>query len=311
MTDSTKQQIVSELENYLSKHEMSQNDFVKKSGINEAYISNMRNRSFRINTTEIAAKWFDKVATFIGLELTKTFWKPVVTNQMTAMLSILEDSKKHGLTNAIIGETGSGKTYISSLFASKNPIDTFIIKVGSSDNLSDLIDKILDKAKIPYSKTKSKNITSIIKFFQKQKFEGLEPQLIFDECEYMKLPALGTMKEFTDDLKGHCSIVLIGTDELIDNLDKLRKRKKAGMRQFYRRIKFGIRILPNIDKKFIGFLDNVEDRALKNFLQRNCENYGELHDALVPALREAHRTGEPLTENFVRKVLNIPESMFA
>lgn len=311
MTNSTKQQIVQELENYLAKHQMSANEFVKKSGINEAYISNMRNGSFKIASTEIAPKWFDKVAAFIGLELSKTFWKPVITNQMTAMLSILEDSKKHGLTNAIIGETGSGKTYISSLFASKNPIDTFIIKVGSSDNLSDLIDKILDKAKIPYAKTKSKNITAIIKFFQKQKFEGLEPQLIFDECEYMKLPALGTMKEFTDDLKGHCSIVLIGTDELIDNLDKLRKRKKAGMRQFYRRIKFGIRILPNIDKKFTGFLDNVEDRALKNFLQRNCENYGELHDALVPALREAHRTGEPLTESFVRKVLNIPESMFA
>jgi hypothetical protein len=55
----------------------------------------------------------------------------------------------------------------------------------------------------------------------------------------------------------------------------------------------------------------MEDKNLRSFLQRNCDNYGELHDALLPALREADRTGEPLTESFVRKVLNIPETMFA
>jgi DNA transposition AAA+ family ATPase len=311
MTETTKHQIVTELENYLSKHNMSQNEFVKKSGINEAYVSNMKSKTFKVGSTEIAEKWFEKVATFIGFQLTKSFWNAVPTNQMNAMMAILEDSKEHGLTNAVIGETGCGKTFNSNLFAAKHPLDTFIIKVGSSDNLSDLIDKILDKAKIPTAKTKSKNINGIVKFLQKQKFEGLKPQLIFDECEYMKQPTLGMMKEFTDDLKGHCSIVLIGTDELIDNLDKLRKRKKAGMRQFYRRIKFGIRILPSIDKKFTGFLDSILDKELKRFLQRNCENYGELHDALVPALREADRTGETLTEPFVRKVLNIPSSMFA
>lgn len=311
MTPTTKQQIVQELENYLVKHKMSATVFVAKSGINEAYITNMRNGSNKIVDTEIGDRWFEKVAKFVGFQLTKSYWNPVATNQMSAMLSILEDAKEHGLTNVVVGETGCGKTYTASLFAKSNPHDSFIIKVGSSDNLSDLIDKILDKGKIPTSKTKSKNINGIIKFMQKQKFDGQKPQLIFDECEYMKQPTLGMMKEFYDDLSGHCSIVLVGTDELIDNLDKLRKRKKAGMRQFYRRVKFGIRVLPTIDKSFKGFLTGIEDKPLKTFLQRNCENYGELHDALVPAMREADRTGEQLTEPFVRKVLNIPNNMFA
>ena len=311
MNPTTKQQIVHELEAYLVKHSMSANAFVAKSGINEAYISNIRNGNNKIGETEIADRWFEKVASFIGLQLTKSYWNPVATNQMNAMLSVLEDSKEHGLTNVIVGETGCGKTYTSNLFAKSNPHDCFIIKVGSSDNLSDLIDKILEKAKIPTAKTKSKNINGIVKFMQKQKFDGQKPQLIFDECEYMKQPTLGMMKEFYDDLSGHCSIVLVGTDELLDNLDKLRKRKKAGMRQFYRRVKFGIRVLPSIDKLFNGFLNDIKDKPLKTFLQRNCENYGELHDALVPAMREADRTGETLTEPFVRKVLNIPTNMFA
>lgn len=310
MKQEIKIEIVKALEDYLALHQMSQNEFVKKSGINEAYISNMRNHSFVIGKTEIAPKWFELAAQKIGFQLQKQYWQPVATNQMNFMLSVLEDAKKNGYTNLIIGETGSGKTYVTELFASHNPIDMFVIKVGSSDNLSDLIDKIMEKAKIPVAKTKSKNISNIIKHMQKLKFDGYEPMIAFDECEYMKLPTLSMQKELTDELSGHCAIVMIGTDELLDNLDKLRKRKKAGMRQFYRRIKFGIRILPNIDRKFTGFLETIEDKRLKAFLQANCDNYGELHNCLVPSMREADRTGEPLTEDFVRKVLNMPKQFF-
>jgi DNA transposition AAA+ family ATPase len=311
MTTETKNKIVDALEQYLIKHQMSANVFVDKTGINEAYISNMRNRSFKVGVTEIAPKWFELVANKIEFELIKTLWKTQMTPQTKAMLAILEDAKKFGLTNVIIAPTGSGKTYISELFAKANPQHLFIIKVGSSDNLSDLIDKILDACKIPSSKTKSKNIIAIIKFFQKLKFEGHEPMLIFDECEYMKQPTLCMTKELYDGLIKNCALILVGTDELTDKIEKMRKRKKEGIRQFYRRLKFTIRQLPTIDTRFPLFLSEIEDKALKAFLQRNCENYGELHDALVPAMRESDRTGEPLTEQFVRKVLNIPETMFA
>jgi DNA transposition AAA+ family ATPase len=311
MTTEQKNKIVDALEAYLTQHQMSANVFVDKTGINEAYISNMRNRSFVVGKTEIRPNWFEAVANQIGFELKKVFWKTQMTPQTTTMLAILEDAKKFGSTNVVIGETGSGKTYTAELFAKVNPQHLFIIKVGASDNLSDLIDKILEAAKIPSAKTKSKNINAIVKYFQKLKFEGHQPQIIFDECEYVKQPTLCMLKELYDGLIKHCSIILVGTDELLDKLDKMRKRKKEGIRQFYRRLKFTIRTLPSIDTRFTNFLNDMEDKNLKSFLQRNCDNYGELHDALVPALREADRTGEPLTESFVRKVLNIPETMFA
>lgn len=310
MTIEQKNKIVDALEQYLTKFEMSANVFTDKTGINEAYITNMRNRSFKVGKTEIRTNWFEAVANKIGFELQKNYWKTQFTNQTIAMLSVLEDAKRFGATNVIIGETGCGKSYTAKLFADANPHHLFIIKVGSSDNLSDLIDKILEAAKIPTAKTKSKNISAIAKYFQKLKFEGHQPMIIFDECEYMKQPTLCMMKELYDELLKKCAIILIGTDELLDKLDKMRKRKKEGMRQFYRRLKFTVRILPSIDTTFKLFLNDVLDKELKAFLQRNCENYGELHDALVPAMREADRTGEPLTESFVRKVLNIPKTMF-
>ena len=307
MTTEQKNKIVDALELYLTKFEMSANAFVDKTGINEAYITNIRNRSFTVSKTEIRPNWFEAVATAIGYELHKQYWKTVFTTQTTTMLAHLQDAKDFGYTNVIIGETGSGKSYTAQLFANANPQHLFIIKVGSSDNLSDLIQKILDAAKIPTAKTKSKNIGAIIKYFQKLKFEGHNPMIIFDECEYVKQPTLCMMKELVDGLLKKCAVILIGTDELTDKLDKMRKRKVEGIRQFYRRLKFTVRVLPSIDTTFKQFLNDVEDAKLRSFLQRNCDNYGELHDALVPAMRESDRTGQALTENFVRKVLNMPE----
>lgn len=307
MTPTTKKQIVTALEKYLAQHTMSANVFVEKSNVNEAYISGMRNGTYLVGKTEIAPKWFEMVADQIGFELKKSYWHTVPTPQFSNQLSVLEDAREFGYTNVIIGETGSGKTFTAETFVKAYPQHSFMIKVGSSDNLSDLIDKILDQAKIPTAKTKSKNINGIVNFMKKLKFEGHKPTLVLDECEYMKIPTLCMMKELYDGLIGHCAIVMIGTDEFLDNLNKLTKRKKAGIRQFYRRVKFSIRSLPSINRNFDGFLDQVQDKALVRFLRANCDNYGELHDAMVPAMREADRTGQPLTENFVRKVLNMPE----
>ena len=114
------------------------------------------------------------------------------------------------------------------------------------------------------------------------------------------------MKELYDGLIGCCSIVMMGTPQLLRNIDIMRKKDKPGIPQFYRRVKFGIRVLPDIDKSFKLFLNGI-DANLKKFLQDNCDNYGELHDVLVPAMREADRLGEPLTETLVRKILNMPE----
>ena len=102
-------------------------------------------------------------------------------------------------------------------------------------------------------------------------------------------------------------MVLIGTDQLNAHLDKLRKKNKDGIPQLYRRIKFGIRILPSIDRSFKQFLNGItSDVKVIAFLREHCDNYGELHDVLVPALREADRSGEPLTENLIRTMLNMP-----
>lgn len=307
ITIEQKNRISEALNNYIEKHEISANEIVKRCGVNESYISSIRNGETTVGKSEIKEKWYLIIAEFIGFKLSKQYWDMRETPQLYRMLATLEDAKENGSTNIVIGETGSGKTYISNLFLKANPIDTFKIVVGSLDTIGDLLDKIIDTLKIATPKTKSKKIGEIAKKLKQLRLEGLKPHLIFDESEYMKQPALCSMKELYDALNGICGITLIGTNQLLDNLDKLRKKNRSGIPQFYRRVKFGIRELPNIDRTFSIFLQNIKDRALINFLKQNCDNYGELHDVLVPAMKEADRTGEELTEDFVRKILGMPK----
>lgn len=316
MEFTTKQKIVGALKEYMQLHQLTQSDIAKKSGVRKEYVNIIlkedSNFMYDAGTKQglIPVQHFHALAEACGFSIEKSYWQTQPTPQFVAVISNLKESKEHGVTNVFFGETGSGKTHAISVFASKNPHDTFVVTVGSSDNLGDLIDKIIDQLKITTGKTKSAKLRDIAKKMKELKAQGYKPQIIFDEAEYMKQPALCCMKELYDNLQNYCSIVLVGTDQLRENLDKLRKRNKAGIPQFYRRIKFGIRILPNIDRSFAMFIEGVTDKQLVKFLQRNCDNYGELHDCLVPALRESDKSGEPLTIQLVRKVLNIPDGMY-
>ncbi len=310
MNTATKKQLVKKAQAYMKTHGMTPADFSRGSGVSETHLSHIfkEGSDFTIPTgngaSPIGDKYFLAIAEYIGESVKKTYWELKPTKQLTKSLAILKDGKQFGETNIIIGETGSGKTESIKVFARSNPTDTFVITVGSTDNLNDLIDKIIDRVKVTTGKTKSKKLRDIAKKMRNMQAAGHQPQLIFDEAEYMKQPALCSIKELYDHLHQHCSIVLVGTDQLIENIDRLRKRNKPGIPQFYRRIKFGIRQLPDVDRSFKLFLDGL-DREVVKFLRRICDNYGELHDVLVPVRRESERTGELITIDFIRKVLNL------
>ena len=310
-----KQEIMQATREYMALHNMSQAELARKTNTRPEYLSIMlkENSNFMYSAGMnkdgfINVKYFNNIASFIGYKIEKQYWQIQPTSQMNAILAHLEDAKKHHQTITMIGETGCGKSYISNVFASKNPIDTFIVTAGSSDTLGDLIDKIVDELRIHATgKSKSTKIRQIVGKMSNLRNYGNTPMLIIDEGEYLKQGALCAIKELYDGLSDVCSIVLIGTDQLMTNIEKLKRRNKSGIPQFHRRIKFGLRILPNIDRSYQIFVNDIDDRELKKFILTNCSNYGELHDLLVPALREAERLQAPLTMELVRRVLNLPD----
>lgn len=312
MTTTQKEQLRIALEEYIAKHNLSQNDFVKQSGINVAYISAIMQGSDKVGNSIIKDKWYNMIAEAIDFKLKKDYWKPRETDQLLRILATLEDARKHGSTNVIIGETGSGKSYACELFQKRYRSDVFIIKLGASDKIGDVLDKTIRALKMPVrsnmkltgsyqTSSKSSKIRRIIEFLHKMKMEGFYPTVIWDESEYMNLATLCAIKEFYDELRRVAALILIGTDQLTEKLEKLKTKNKPGMPQFYSRIKFGIRELNPIDRKFTLFLDEIKDREVKDLVKKNCENYREVHDLLVPALREADRLNIPLSAELIRK----------
>lgn len=312
MTTELKQQIIEALEAYMVEHNISQNEVIKRSEVNSNYITEMRKGNYTVNVggkdVVISDKYFERIAELIGMSLKKTYWKMQPTTQLKEALSILEDARKYCYTNIVVGDTGCGKSYAIELLKRKYPNEVFVVTVSQLDNISDILDKILDLLKIAPAHTKSKKMKDIVAKLRDMKMDGKCPILAFDESEYMKQITLCAMKELHDYLSKpkYCAIAIVGHYQLLNNIERLLKKNKDGIPQFYRRAKFGIRYLSEIDRSFELFLSEVEDKDLRRFLTENCENYGELYDVLVPSLREADRTGEPMTENFVRKVLNLP-----
>lgn len=307
-----KRQIIVELAAYMAARDLNQAEVSRTIGVSEEYLSEMLkpDSEFKYNagktTGDIPVKWFRMIEDWLGIAPGDNLWKTVPTIQMKQIIAHMEDARNYGYTRVIVGETGCGKTFVADKFVKEFPKDTFKITVGSTDTINDLLVKVIDTLKLTSDGTKSAKIRRIIERLQKMRNEGMHPVIIFDEAEYMKQATLCSIKELHDALNKVCGIVLIGTHQIVTKLNKLRTKDREGIPQFYRRVKFGTKHLNGIDTRFKDFLNAITDKGLVTFLQQHCDNYGELHDVLVPAMREAQRTGEPLTENFVRMVLGMP-----
>ena len=313
MEHSVKQEIVESLKEYMQLHNMKPADVANKTGVNPGYLSLIlkENSNFMYQSGTdsgfINPKHFYALSELCGYKVDKQYWQLQPTPQMNTVMAHLQSAKEATQIITLIGETGCGKSYSCELFTSKNPLDTFIVTAGSSDSLNDLLNKIVDAVKINSSSvTKSSKIRSIAEKLRMLTFQGYKPMLIIDEAEFLKQPALCAIKGIHDYIKNYCSIILIGTDQLVTNIDRFKKRNQSGIPQFHRRIKMGLRIIPNINSQFSIFINEIEDKELQKFLLRNCNNYGELHDILVPSMREADRLNCDLNMSLVRRLLNLP-----
>lgn len=294
MIDTLRKEIADAAKTYIDEKTISLNELARRSDINQAYISQMMNLK-----GEIADKWYYALAKGIGYPLDVVFWEHIPTAQYKAIVSHLEEARNLGRNRILIGDSGCGKTYSIDRYVMTNPQDTFRLTVSSLHTTRAVIDDIMDviglePCGIPI--TKLRNIAHRLSMSQ---LEGRKPLLIVDECENLKLNAFGVIKSLYDKLEGVCPIVLIGTSQIEYKIANMLKLNKVGIPQFQRRFKAGERHLPPVDRSFKLFLENkVEDTKLRTYLRRICGNYGELHDYLELALREADRQGKELTYGF-------------
>lgn len=309
LTQEEKLQIVEAAKAYLDAHKsegLSQNKLAAKADINAAYISALFKGELHITSgkniqTPIADKYFLKLAGAIGYKVQKEYWSLVTTPQFKTMIVGLDDAKKTGKNAILIGETGSGKTFSIELFYTKNPVATYRITCSALMNLSDILFTLLTQLKQDTAGSKNRRLGRIARKLKEIKMDGARPQIIFDEAENLKIPQLQMIKALYDAVKDFCSITLVGTEQLLVLLEKLRQRNKQGIPQFYRRFKAGIRNLPPIDRSYKQFLERYDlEPGLRKLICSMADNYGELNEFVEPFLREADELGQTPTEQLFR-----------
>lgn len=318
MTNELKLQIANGVLAYAQANGLTNNDIARETGVNSGYLSNILRLSFTNEVggkaVPIGDKHFYKLAAYANISVKKEYWKTVQTRQMMQAITALTDAKQHSRTAMIIQSTGMGKTKAADILCNKTPLHTYRLTVSSLYRLNDILAELADKLGVDFNngyklsqKTKVDLLAERLKTIY---HNGGKPMIIFDEAENLKMPVINMLKGLYDVVNNYCAIVLIGTETLLVKLTHTRRNSVDAVPQFYRRFKVGLKRLSMLEKH-IDFKPFFEafgvDKGLQKLLISLCDNYGELHDYLEPALKEADERGELLTEDFFRLLYDIPK----
>lgn len=249
------------------------------------------------------------------------YWCTTVeTAQYLEIISEIKVAKATGKSRMLIGGTGFGKSNVADLLLSEaEQPHTYVITVSSLYKLIDVINEMVEKLEVGVKTINGARMQHyslkirldlIAQRIKELKEEGNKVQIIFDEGENMNMEILKMLKGFYDLVYKHCSIVVIGTDQLLNKLLNSRKRNRDAIPQLYRRFKAGLKIISAIDKRkeFPKFFKKlgIEDKGLQKLLTDLSDNYGELRDYCEGFLQECHEEKQPICEDFFRLYHDIP-----
>ncbi len=320
MDESVKKLISGRTLEYIQQNAMSQTMFAKHCGINPSYLSNILNGIFEYKAAEgkivpISDKYFHIIADCIGMNLQESVWDIRATSQFTMMISTLENAHENAMSEIgrgafkmIIGESDCGKTFAINQYCKAHPTDSIKITINDMDKIKDIIEEIGRQLSIELPLGAGNRLRAIAREFRSRALRGVKMILILDEGENTKIPGLKMYKAIYDLVQGYAAFVIAGTPELPKMMNLLLGKGTPGIKQVVRRFKAGIVNLPPMDRKYTPFMDLVEDIRLRKLLVGLCDNYGELHDFLEPAILSAKKDGKPLTEEYFRTMYCIAKT---
>lgn len=304
-----KHEIVSTAKQYQQDQNLNNVKLSTLCGVNEGYLSNILNSKFdyipagKTSPVAIPDKYFVMLAETVDYSLKKVFWRHVDTVEFKHALFTLNEAKSEQLIRTLVLPTGSGKSYTSELFKRVNALHTYVIKMDILLTINDLFNELALQLNIPNRGSKGWKKAQILIELRQLKRQGHNPLVVLDEAENMSLQMMRVIKGFIDGVKDCAGIVLVGTPKLWDLIEEAKRKDTQSGPQFYRRVKVGkreIKVDENRSRRYDPFFKmlGIVEKSFQKLLCELCDNYGELHDYVEPAMRKADEKDMPFNVDF-------------
>lgn len=243
LTRTHKQQITEAVNSWIDDKNpaRSGNKLAEKAGINNAYISKIKNGVYEIEagsgrTTQISDAYFHRIADAIGIRFDGQLHWDFIQNFKTIQRACRK-AQKNAIREVIQGWTGMGKTYALESYAMTND---YVLYVKATMNMSskDLLDAILDKMGVQNPIRGNHAKLEMIKHVISQRKGWL---IIIDETEVVRAGIYQVLKDISDWTQNKAGFIICGMD-LINKLDRMAAKNKPGFPQLRRRF-FGNKIV--------------------------------------------------------------------
>jgi DNA transposition AAA+ family ATPase len=234
-----------------------------------------------------------------------TGWQDLPTRQSKQIIKELMEAKEQQMVLLLISDTGLGKSNSIKIFMQKERNHVYKIVVGASYKLHNVVDELMEKMEIEHALKPQQTYQKLKLIAEKLKViseEGYLPMIIIDEAENLMPAVLRTLKELYDAVFEYTSIVLIGTDQILDNLLNRKHKNRVSVPQLWSRFEAGTRFITPLDKAkdfklfFDAYIPN--EKAVQDLLISKANNYRVFKNMLHPALAKAATMDKPLEEVF-------------
>jgi hypothetical protein len=220
MTNLQKKEIVETIKNEIPRLG-SQGNLARKCKVSPATISQMLAENWDL----ISPEMWQKVASAIGHNSSE--WETVETLPYNKLVQNLKIAKEASMFLMYSDDAGKGKTATLKHYCKQNTESNVFYLNCREWAKRELVEELCTQLGIEYGNISSdKKGLLIIEFFEKK--SNKKPQLLIDEIDKLRDPALRWFIEFYNALEGKISIVSSGGPHLEQRIKRGVKLKKQG-----------------------------------------------------------------------------------
>ncbi|MGG7074044.1 AAA family ATPase [Campylobacter sp. 9BO] len=253
-------QLANEILRFLAKTGMSQNKFAGILGINGAYVSGYLKEGsaykYADKVEPLAKNYIDNYITKNDINANENEF--IVTKDVKSINAVINWAVADRDMAVIIGTAGSGKTRTINEFCKKHP-EAILIEATINTSAKTLFKIIASELNL-----ETKGGTDELIRVCAHTLAKFNKIIIIDEAEHLPYRALESLRRMYD--FSECTLVLVGTNKLLDNLTKSKANNELAQ--------LSSRVGSKWVLRGLSYYDELNKRKVDDDLVQLCENYG-------------------------------------